>query len=459
MNVVKKLLIAHGDQKIRRRLVLFLADAGYDLRAFGSVEAATESARNEWFDLALIDYELSGTRDFSFVEMLKKIQPTVPIILFVQQFELSIIVKGIRVGVTDVMSHGDLTKVGRRVAAIFNPDAPVLADGEGVTPAELAEVEVALDRMTGRDASDGPDSLDHSVGDLPAELLRGAKERAMLEAKNARIEVEKSAIEAELKTLLSQLADASRLEVESAELHSQLEIAAAAQAAIDAKARQLAETRAEIARERTALEEERRRVAGKSDDEQVKERADRETWSAQLHQEDDRLREEAARLQHETVRLARERRRWHDDLDLLREQEKNLRDYEVRLRQVQAQLEADRVLWFSARNPAAPSPFADDPALKDAWQKLQRATELLEAERANFRDEKLLFAEHQTELKRREEKARDLMAKIEERNALPPPPPSQASPNALGVAASAVKSFSRAPFEAAKAVFSGKKDE
>ena len=452
MNVVKKLLIAHADQKIRRRLVLFLADAGYDLRAFGTVDAAVESARNEWFDLALVDYELSGARDFSFVGTLKKIQPTLPVILFVQQFELSIIVKGIRVGVTDVMSQSDLASVARRVTTLLNPEAPVPADGEGVTAAELAEVELALERISG---GAGPNTLDHPAGgDLSAELLRGAKDRAALEGKNARLEAEKAALEAELKTLLSQIADASRLEVESAELHSQLEIAAAAQTAIDAKARQLAETRAEIVRERTALEEERRRIEAKSNGEVAKEEAEYEAHRAQLQQQEDRLNEEAGRLQQEATRLARERRRWHDDLDLLREQEKNLHEYEARLRQVQAQLEADRVLWFSARGTSSRSPFTDDPALKEAWQKLQRATELLEAERANFRDEKLVWAEREAQLRRREEKVKELLDKIEARNALPPP---EASSVAVSVAA--VKSITRAPLEVAKAVFTGKKTD
>jgi len=458
MNVVKKLLIAHADQKIRRRLVLFLADAGYDLRAFGTADAALESARNEWFDLALVDYEISGTRDFSFVGTLKKIQPTLPVVLFVQQFELSIIVKGIRVGVTDVMAQNDLASVARRVATLLNPEATPPADNEGVTAAELAEVEIALERISGPGPTTASSASDQpSSSDLSGELLRGAKDRAALEGKNARLEAEKAALEAELKTLLSQIADASRLEVESAELHSQLEIAAAAQAAIDAKARQLAETRAEIARERTALEEERRSVQAKSNDEIAKEKAECEARRAQQQQQEDRLNEEAARLQHEATKLARERRRWHDDLDLLREQEKNLHDYEARLRQVQAQLEADRVLWFSARGTSSRSPFTDDPALKEAWQKLQRATELLEAERANFRDEKLVFAEREAQLRRREEKLKEQLAKIEERNALPPPEPPE--PSSVAVSVAAVKSITRAPFEVAKAVFNGKKAE
>jgi DNA-binding response OmpR family regulator len=461
MNLVKKLLIAHGDQKVRRRLVLFLADAGYDLRAFATADAALESARNEWFDLALVDYELSGVRDFSSIEALKKIQPTVPVILCVQKLELPVIVKGIRVGVTDVLARDNLSSVVRRAAALLNPDLPEPAGHDVVTADEMAEVEAVLDRITGRDAGENAESCDQAEGDLPSELLRGAKERAMLEAKNARLEIEKSALETELRTLLSQIDDSSHLEADFADLGSQREIAAAAQAAIDEKARKLAEIRGEIARERLALEEQRiSAAAAEQSTSPDKERAELATWRARLEQEDDRIREEASRLQHEANKIAQERRRWHDDLDQLREQENNLHDYEARLRQVQAQLEADRVLWFSARTTASRSPFAEDPSLKDAWQKIQRATELLEAERANFCDEKLAFAEYEAEVKRREDKIRENAAKKEELNQLQPALPSSPVPPDVSMGAatlSAVKTLSRSPFEMAKSVFSGKK--
>jgi len=464
MNLVKKILIAHGDQRIRRRLVLFLADAGYDLRAFGTADAALESARNEWFDLALVDYELSGARDFSFIEALKKIQPTVPVILCVQKLELPVIIKGIRVGVTDVLARDNLASVARRVAAFLHPDLPEPAGHDMVTADEMAEVEAVLDRITGRGARQNTESSDNADADLPSELLRGAKERAMLEAKNARLEIEKIALETELRTLLSQIDDSSHLEADRADLGSQREIAAAVQAAIDEKAGKLAEIRGEIARERLALEEQRINAAAA--DQSVaapdKERAELAAWRARLEQEDDRIREEASRLQHEANKIAQERRRWHEDLDQLREQEANLHDYEARLRQVQAQLESDRVLWFSARNTPSRSPFAEDPSLKEAWQKLQRATELLEAERSNFCDEKLAFAEYEAQVKRREEKTREVAVKNEELNNLQPSLASSPVPPNVSMGAatlSAVKTFSRSPFEIAKSVFSGKKTE
>src|SRR4051812_11043389 len=90
MNLVKKILIVHGDPKARRRLVLVLADAGFDVRAFATADAAAENAQGEWFDLALVDHELPGMPGFAFVDRLKKIQPTIQVLLLVSQLELPI---------------------------------------------------------------------------------------------------------------------------------------------------------------------------------------------------------------------------------------------------------------------------------------------------------------------------------------------------------------------------------
>ena len=54
MNFVKKILLAHGDEKARRTLTLLLAGAGYDVRPCGCSEMALEAARSEWFDLSLV---------------------------------------------------------------------------------------------------------------------------------------------------------------------------------------------------------------------------------------------------------------------------------------------------------------------------------------------------------------------------------------------------------------------
>lgn len=477
MNLVKKILIVHGDPKMKRKLVLMLADAGYDLRAFIAPEAALETARVEWFDLALIDAQLSGAQDFEFVEALKKIQPTVPVVLVVPQLELPLIVKGIRMGLSDVLpvAH-DMRPLLRRVNNLLRIPTTPAAEEDSLSSTELAEAEAVLQVLGNPDIGQSADPF--NTPDLRQELMRGAKERAMLESKSERLEHEKAALEAELKTLLSQNADALRLQTEFTELRNQREMAAAAQSLIDQKARALAEARSELARERTALEEERRKLTtstnsvspfSKSPDETVRERAELDQLRARLAAEEARLRDESARIQHQNTQLAHERRRWHEDLDLLREQENNLREYEARLRQLQAQLEADRVLWFSAR-PQSRSPFNDDAAVKAAWEKLQRATDLLEAERAVFRDERMAMRELEVELKRREAKMDELSAKLtdQEKRLRGLPPAHNSLPMAFGPAASGhgfstsstkVKTISRAPFEMAKSLLGRSKGE
>jgi len=471
MNPVKKILVVHGDAKMKRRLVLMLADAGYDIRAFTEGDPALETARAEWFDLALIDSRMPGATEFEFVESLKKIQPTVPVVLVVQQLELPLIVKGIRMGLSDVLPLGnDLRPLVRRVNSILRRNQQPATEEGALTPGELAEAEAVLQVLANPDIGQSNDPF--NTPDFRQELLRGAKERAMLESKAERLDHEKTALEAELKTLLSQNADALRLQGEFDELRNQRETAATAQAVIDQKARALAEARSELARERTALEEERRKLAetsqsvspfAKSADEISRERTELEAHRAKLSAFEARLRDDESRLQHESTQIAQDRRRWHEDLDLIREQEANLRDYEARLRQLQAQLEADRVLWFSAR-PQSRSPFQDDAAAKAAWEKLQRATDLLEAERAIFRDERMAFREQEAELKRREAKVEELTAKLDEQEkrlrGLPPgpvtphpfvsaSPPAGFTPPATG-SKSPMKVISRAPFEMAK---------
>ena len=472
MNLVKKILIVHADPKMKRKLVLMLADAGYDLRAFTQTEAALETARVEWFDLALVDAQLCGPQDFEFVEALKKIQPTVPVVLVVPQLELPLIVKGIRMGLSDVLPvANDLRPLLRRVNNLLRVNAPPATDDDLLSPTELADAEAVLQVLGNPDSSQSADPF--NTPDLRQELMRGAKERAMLEAKAERLEHEKAALEAELKTLLSQNADTLRVQTEFAELRTQREMAAAAQALIDQKARALAEARSELDRERSVLEEERRRLTtttqsmspfGKSPDDLAREKTELDQLRGRLSAEESRLREETSRIQHEKTQLAQERRRWHEDLDLLREQENNLREYEARLRQLQAQLEADRVLWFSSR-PQSRSPFNDDAAVKAAWEKLQRATDLLEAERAVFRDERMAMRELEMDLKRREAKIEEISAKLNEQErrmkGLPPSTLANTVPLATQGTPPSVpkKPLSRAPFEMAKSLLGRGKSE
>jgi DNA-binding response OmpR family regulator len=473
MNLVKKILIVHGDARMKRRLVLMLADAGYDLRSFTQMEPALETARTEWFDLAVVDSQISGPQDFEFIEALKKIQPTVPVVVVVPQLELSLIVKGMRMGLSDVLPiANDLRPLLRRVSSLLRVAPAAPGDDQSLSPAELAEAEAVLQVLG--DPAPVHSSDPFNTADVRQELMRHAKEHAALESRSERLEHEKAALQAELKTLLTQNEDALRLQAEFAELNTQREMAAAAQALIDQKSTALAEARSQLARERSVLEEERKKLevssqaanpGAKSPDELSRERVALEQQRSRLMAEEFRLREENTRIQQQATQLAQERRRWHEDLDLLREQENNLREYEARLRQLQAQLEADRVLWFSSR-PQSRSPFHDDAAVKAAWEKLQRATDLLEAERAVFRDERMALRELDVDIKRREAKLEENATKLadQEKRLRGLPPAHSAPPMLMGAPSGSgsgmVKAISRAPFEMAKSLLGrGKSDE
>ena len=473
MNRVKKIMIVHGDAKMKRRLVLLLADAGYDIRSFTQGDPALETGRVEWFDLALVDAYLTGKADFEFVEALKKVQPTVPVVMLVPQLELPIIVKGIRMGLSDVLpTSNDLRPLLRRVNNLLNPSQQPSTEGESLSVAELADAEAVLQVLGNPEIGQTVDPF--NTPDFRQELLRGAKERAQLESKVERLAHEKAALEAEMKTFVTQNADAARMQTEFKDLRTQREVAAAAQVMIDQKARALAEARSELARERNTLEEERKRLAesakivapgGKTAEELATEKTELEALRTKLTVEETRLREEASRQQHEATQIAQERRRWHEDLDLLREQETNLREYEARLRQLQAQLEADRVLWFSSR-PVSRSPFQDDAAVKAAWEKLQRATDLLEAERAVFRDERMAMRELESDIKRRETKLEETEGRLSEQEkrmrGMPvlsstPFATTGGTPPGVTPANKPLKMISRTPFEMAKSLL-GRKD-
>ena len=147
MNLVKKILIGHSDPKVRRRLVLLLADAGFDVRAFATADAAAENARSEWFDLAVVANDLSGATGFSFVDRLRQLQPTVPVLLVVSQLELPLVVEGIRQGVADIVALSDDPRpLLQRIEGIFNPGAATVVP-ECVTPEDLAQVESMLEKL------------------------------------------------------------------------------------------------------------------------------------------------------------------------------------------------------------------------------------------------------------------------------------------------------------------------
>lgn len=153
-----------------------------------------------------------------------------------------------------------------------------------------------------------------------------------------------------------------------------------------------------------------------------------------------------------------ERRLMNEDIEALRLREANLREYETRLRAWQEQIEASPNPGASA-HPIAPAassrtPGEGDPMLKTAWDKLIRARELLEAEQAHLRDDRLNLKEATAVLKRREEALALRDARVTQREeqvhaAIEANIAEQTKSSALA-------RFTQAPFAMAKSVFSTK---
>ena len=168
--------------------------------------------------------------------------------------------------------------------------------------------------------------------------------------------------------------------------------------------------------------------------------------------------------------LAEERLRFQEDQEALRVREENLREYEARLRLLQAEIEAGRTAAGAQQlatptrstapffqRPSSRVPFTDDPSLANAWEKLHRAREILEAEQKNLRDDRISIRELEIMVKQRAEEVAEREARLAEREALLAAASSAPVLVTEEETTSAVTRFTRAPFEMARSVFGGKK--
>jgi DNA-binding response OmpR family regulator len=384
MKPSRRILLAHADARVRRRLILVLIEAGYEVRANDSVEAAVELAGAEWFDLMLIDHTLPGGEGFKLLQRLRISQPNVAVIMLLPKLEVPLVIEGIRLGVTDVLTVGeDPCPVLRRVNALLRPQE----EGLGLTAEELAEAEAALVHVGG-DAGqlrpeDGPP-------ELAAQLAEAQRARAEAEARLNRVVQEREILAAELQALLEQNIDAARAQAEQAQsLADRTGVALPATGPARSNREQPAASNDGAAESQLSLE-----------------RTHLEAVRNDLREEEHRIRQEALRVRQEAVQLTQERRRWHEEVEQLQEREANLRAYEQRLRDLQAQVEAARVQRADSTPVTYEGQLQFEAQMRAEWQRIQRAHELLESERAVFRDERMALRDLEATIKQREDRLR-----------------------------------------------------
>lgn len=170
--------------------------------------------------------------------------------------------------------------------------------------------------------------------------------------------------------------------------------------------------------------------------------------------------------------MAAEQRQLLEDREALREREQNLHEYEARLRDLQAEIERNRskpAQLDATKSRVTPSIFhrepdevqsAESPDLQAAWEKLHRARELLDAEQAHAREDRLALREWEMALQRREAALaarEEALAQREAAAAATNASPSVAFPSEAAPP-SALATLSRAPFDLARRML-GKRTE
>jgi DNA-binding response OmpR family regulator len=147
MNFVKKILIVHSAASVRRRLMSLFASGGFDVRAFGSVAPATDNARSETFDLAIVGHGVSGEHEFSFIHKLKQIQSKLPVMLLVSKIEI-MLVQDLQDGCAGMLIHDEEPRaLLRQVRTQLNLAEP---SPNHVSLEDMAQVESTLQTLAGQ---------------------------------------------------------------------------------------------------------------------------------------------------------------------------------------------------------------------------------------------------------------------------------------------------------------------
>jgi DNA-binding response OmpR family regulator len=318
MKSQKRILVVSTDQDAGTALVQELTKAGVETVLIARRFEAEAVFDTSTIDLVLVAAEDEPNESFAFAGELKRERPGLSVVMVLRQLELSLVVQGIRQGLTDVLPGGDdLKPLVKRVQALL----AAKSDAE-----ELALANATLAQL---DPNYGKDVPRDRVGELECRLQRRLRE-----------------------------------------LESEREQVAAAQTAVDAKARQMA-----IEREA---------------------------------------------MQRECRELKAERMEWEQTLSELEVREENLVVFERKLREKQDALLAAP----SLEGTSLPGTAIE---LGQAWEAYHKAAKTLAAERAIFRDERMVLTDLEKRVAQRQARLAELDAQIfsQEKKgrgkALPPP--------------------------------------
>lgn len=98
----RRLLLLDDDPILLQLLTRQLARRGYDVTPFETVPEAVSSATAQQYDGAVLDYALHGTTGLAVMEQLRRIDPTLTVVLLSGSIEVPEAVRAIRRGAEDV---------------------------------------------------------------------------------------------------------------------------------------------------------------------------------------------------------------------------------------------------------------------------------------------------------------------------------------------------------------------
>jgi len=131
----QRILTVEDDPAIRRGIVDALRFAGYDVLESADGHTGREMALRQHYDLLLLDLVLPGPDGFEILEEVRRLRPTLPVIILTARGEETDRVRGLRDGADDyVVKPFSVKELLARVEAVMRRTAE--------RPSDLDEIEI-----------------------------------------------------------------------------------------------------------------------------------------------------------------------------------------------------------------------------------------------------------------------------------------------------------------------------
>ena len=126
----QQVLVIEDDEAIRLGIVDALESAGYDALEAGTAEDGLSIAHTSQFDLVLLDVVLPGMDGMDALQMLKEVQPSIPIIMLTARGTEEDRVRGLNLGADDyVVKPFSVNELLARIEAVLRRCQTAVASG------------------------------------------------------------------------------------------------------------------------------------------------------------------------------------------------------------------------------------------------------------------------------------------------------------------------------------------